>query len=365
MTTTQTDGRPLPARIDPAPSQMAIRHELTVEDVLAQVQKIQQVMDAVMKPDVHYGIIPGTSRKDADGKEQAKPSLYKAGAEKLCLVFRLDPEYEPIAKDERPDLITFMVRCVLYHIPTGDRIASGIGSCSSREEKYGFRKAARLCPQCQQPAIIKGKAEYGGGWLCFKKKDGCGAKFPDGASEIESQVTGKVPNENIWDLHNTILKMAEKRALVAAVLNGTAASDFFTQDLEDLAGEGESPPPAGRRPPASEDAERGLEEYEAAQRAQADLLASQRAHAPTVPTPPNTAAEPRASGEQVRAIQTISRKAGLDPHAEAERILGRPCPAKPDGTGGAIPTLTLLSTTEASAVISGIQKAVAAAGGGR
>ena len=35
------------------------------------------------------------------------------------------------------------------------------------------------CPECGKPAIIKGKPEYGGGWLCYKKKDGCGAKWSD------------------------------------------------------------------------------------------------------------------------------------------------------------------------------------------
>lgn len=35
------------------------------------------------------------------------------------------------------------------------------------------------CPTCGANAIIKGKEEYGGGWLCFKKKGGCGDKFTD------------------------------------------------------------------------------------------------------------------------------------------------------------------------------------------
>ena len=34
-----------------------------------------------------------------------------------------------------------------------------------------------LCPECGQPAIIKGKEEWGGGWVCWKKEGGCGAKF--------------------------------------------------------------------------------------------------------------------------------------------------------------------------------------------
>jgi hypothetical protein len=34
-----------------------------------------------------------------------------------------------------------------------------------------------LCPVCGKDAIIQGKPEYGGGWLCYKQKGGCGAKF--------------------------------------------------------------------------------------------------------------------------------------------------------------------------------------------
>ena len=41
-------------------------------------------------------------------------------------------------------------------------------------------------------------------------------------------------NPDIADTYNTVLKMACKRALVAAVLNTLAVSDLFTQDVEDL-----------------------------------------------------------------------------------------------------------------------------------
>jgi RNA-directed DNA polymerase len=40
----------------------------------------------------------------------------------------------------------------------------------------------------------------------------------------------------IYDLTNTIVKMAQKRALVAAVLSSCGASEFFSQDLETMAG---------------------------------------------------------------------------------------------------------------------------------
>jgi hypothetical protein len=44
----------------------------------------------------------------------------------------------------------------------------------------------------------------------------------------------RIENDNPWDFQNTILKMAAKRAKVAATLNATAASDIFTQDVEDM-----------------------------------------------------------------------------------------------------------------------------------
>ena len=44
----------------------------------------------------------------------------------------------------------------------------------------------------------------------------------------------KYRGQNPYDVKNTLEKMAEKRALVAAVLIGTALSDMFTQDIEDM-----------------------------------------------------------------------------------------------------------------------------------
>ena len=40
--------------------------------------------------------------------------------------------------------------------------------------------AKAVCPACGADAIIKSKAEWGGGWVCFKKKGGCGVKWPEG-----------------------------------------------------------------------------------------------------------------------------------------------------------------------------------------
>lgn len=60
-----------------------------------------------------------------------------------------------------------------FCIPTGDQPDA---DASTPDEV----RPTRSCPQCgKSKAVIKGKAEYGGGWLCFKKKGGCGATWQD------------------------------------------------------------------------------------------------------------------------------------------------------------------------------------------
>lgn len=103
-----------------------------------------------------------------------KPTLLKPGAEKLCKLFHLRPHYEELGSVHRDNLIGYRYRCVITHFPTGFEIAEGVGSCNSREKKY-------------------------------RKSDP-------------------------WDIDNTIVKMACKRALIAAILVGTAASDVFAED---------------------------------------------------------------------------------------------------------------------------------------
>lgn len=182
---------------------------------------------------VDYGVIPGVD----------KPSLFKPGAEKLMTTLRYRNEMIPVSVVERFDgdpLFHYRYECRIYEVETGAWIATGIGSCNSMEAKYRYRKAERTCPNCGKTAIIKGKAEFGGGFICFAKKGGCGAKFSDTDPAIVSQPLGDVVNPDPFSLINTIDKMAQKRALIAAVLIATNASQRFTQDVEDMPGFGYS-----------------------------------------------------------------------------------------------------------------------------
>ena len=201
-------------------------YAMSADALVKQVGLIQDVMGKVMKIDEHYGTIPGTK----------KPSLFKPGAEKLCLLFRLNPDYEIIMKDREDFFISYTVKCTLAHIPTGQVIASGVGACNSKETKYRWRyleeSTGQALPKSYWTARDSGDSKemkrlLGG--------DGFRAAKIDGAWVIAK--SEQVENDNPYDLDNTLMKMACKRALVAATLNATAASDIFTQDTEDLPAE--------------------------------------------------------------------------------------------------------------------------------
>ncbi len=204
---------------------------MTIQEAVERRQLLVEFTRRIMQDGVDYGAVPGTD----------KPTLLKPGAEKLCTFFNLVPVLECVeevkdwtgAEHGGEPFFYFRYRCTLL-TRSGSQVCVADGSCNSWESKYRWRKAERICPHCKASAIIRGKAQYGGGWICFERRGGCGARFKAGDAQIEQQVVGRVPNPDVFDQVNTIQKMASKRALVAAVLLGVNASEFFTQDVEDI-----------------------------------------------------------------------------------------------------------------------------------
>ena len=190
---------------------------LTAADVRAHVNLMKDVMIEVMKDGTHYGTIPGTKSK----------SLYKAGAEKLMATFRLAarPSVEDLSVSGE---VSYRVTVAL-EAPNGAFVGAGIGECSSQEDKYAWRAA--ICDE-EFDATPENRRRI---------------KFSKWQGKVEKR---KQIRTNPADVANTILKMAKKRAQVDAVITATAASDIFTQDIEDLPDEvvaeivGRTPSPA-------------------------------------------------------------------------------------------------------------------------
>lgn len=184
---------------------------LTAADMRAQVNLVQEVMKAVMQGPskenpygVHYGTIPGTP----------KPTLYKAGAEVLAATFRIAVSYhtEDLSTN---DAVRYRVTATGTHQTSGIVMGAGMGECSSSESKYKWRKASSN-KEFDVAPVDKRRIQYG-----YNRTE---------RQEFEIKQVRTDPA----DLANTVLKMACKRAQVAMILNVTAASDIFTQDIEDL-----------------------------------------------------------------------------------------------------------------------------------
>lgn len=153
------------------------------------IEYTEKFIKSVLKRGTDYGMIPGTK----------KDSMYKAGAEKLCFGFGLEPEYEIVSSTDEPfkewtykkynkskrvhedqsarGYYQFTVSCRLVHRASGMTWGVGLGSCDSTERGRETSPA------------------------------------------------------------NTILKMAQKRAYVGITLNATFTSDRFTADVEDYRGD--------------------------------------------------------------------------------------------------------------------------------
>lgn len=159
-----------------------------VSEIRKRTHAIQEVMRGVMKEGTHFGTIPGTP----------KPSLWKPGAEVLCMTFRLAPLLESHVTVDDPEAEWN------YTAPRRDGSISS-GTCT------GFFEVEASC-------TVQGP---GGDTLSR-----CSARCNSREAKYRSLL--------IFDIRNTVQKMAEKRAFVSAILMATGASDIFTQDLEDF-----------------------------------------------------------------------------------------------------------------------------------
>lgn len=142
------------------------------EDVLAVRERsrmLKQFIIDELKSGVDYGKIFKT----------AKDSLYKPGAEKLAKLFRLGSRIinknETLDHEKRFFMASYTIQ--VFKLDTNQVIAECEGSANSQEKKYS--------------------------------------------------------TQNVYEIINTLQKMAQKRAFVGAIISAVGASEFYTQDLED------------------------------------------------------------------------------------------------------------------------------------
>lgn len=265
-------------------------------DGLQAIRMFQAVVREVLTPGTDFGTIPGCGDK---------PTLLKPGAEKIAKLLKCYDDYEFVEKVEDWDrpLFHYLVRCTLSDMATGTRVSSGMGEANSFESKHrfrwitedqlplGFDKATAKKRGGKQtlfePAFAISKKEttgqYGkpeGHWAMFEaaianktaraamKKTKAGRDMAGFEVDVNTMLY-QVPNPDIYDIVNTLVKMAKKRALVDATLSAGRLSELFTQDIEDFADV------AGAGEPA-QDASKAAADAEAKTKEQAEYEASKK-----------------------------------------------------------------------------------------
>ena len=191
---------------------------VNVNDLKKRSYLVTEIKKEVMKENLHYGLVPGCGKK---------PTLFKNGAELLCMSFGLSPEsniqINELGEGHREYIVTTTLRN-----QNGFVVASSAGSCCTKESKYRYRGNELIATGKPVPKnywVEKNNAILGTGCVAKKDENGNWMIFKKGENKKE--------NEDIADVYNTVLKMAVKRSLVASVLLATGGSCEFTQDIED------------------------------------------------------------------------------------------------------------------------------------
>jgi hypothetical protein len=260
----------------PAPTQAVaiVTAPLTVEAILHRRSIIKQVIEQAMDEGVHYGVIPGTSNG---------MSLLKEGAEMLLSMFQV--AVTPIVTDlSTPTEVRFRVEC--RGSVNGNYVGSGVGICSSNEEKYRWRKP-------------KTQAEWDEADPTMRK-----IKY---SSKGGQEYRDKVVRQSPYDAIQTVLSMAEKRAKVDLCKGALAASECLKGKKSTKWGNGNAARQERKEPPKDP----GFNQA-AQQTSQTKTDAARTAAQAKAATPPAEPAGPVLIGEdEVEKIGRILDNTGI------------------------------------------------------
>lgn len=217
---------------------------------LAKLSELQDFVRKVMVAGEDYGFIPLTGECTLTECKcgKCRRSLLQPGAQKLLEIYgyyavpkivqRIEdwrPDLDPVTGNPRPPFFHYEFQVEVHSKRTGALLGIGVGSCNSMEDKYRYRKGARVCPICEKENIRRSKnpdkVTGDTGWYCWAKTGGCGAQFNSADEAITKQTEGRVESFDTPSQVNTILKIAKKRAYNDVTLQVTRSAGLFTTDM--------------------------------------------------------------------------------------------------------------------------------------
>ena len=167
-----------------------------------------------------------------------KPFLTQNGSNRVKQILGLVavPDQMQISGDGKSEALRVLVP-VNIHIGSskGPCMGRAWGVASSWEPKWRYRTALRVCPECSSENIRESNTSQQ--WYkehehfyCWKKKGGCGSKFPINDERLVSQTEGQKDIDDPEELIETLARIAEKRADVAVVRRFSGISRWVNID---------------------------------------------------------------------------------------------------------------------------------------
>jgi hypothetical protein len=200
------------------PAAIATRTEMSPESLRSEIQRqseMRSIMTDYVKSQMveghHYYSFNKLGKKD-DGKSNIKadkPALTQDGAYLICGLFKVTPGVPRTDITRHEDgHFTVMAEVPFFNLE-GSQIATGNGSCSTRESKYAYRWVyGKDVPKDVDKSQLVTRS--GKDWMQYR-----------------------LPNTDLADQENTVLKMAIKRASVAGVRKLPLVSELFATDPHD------------------------------------------------------------------------------------------------------------------------------------
>lgn len=186
--------------------------------------------------DRDFAVIPGTN----------KPTLLQPGAEKLLTAFRLMPTYDVVESEVDHNREVIWTKPKPKTKPAGwDMKCSACGGGIREGEPQVSEKDAdgnwtNTCAECAQEAMGGQEGHSLGLYRyvvrCKLVNRATGEVVGEGMASCSTMESKYIDRPR--DCENTVVQMAQKRAMVRAVRNTLGLSNRFTQDVEDQAGGG-------------------------------------------------------------------------------------------------------------------------------
>lgn len=196
-----------------------VRPIAPVNDLVAQRAELTNVIPRVLQHGVDIIKIPGTD----------KDCLSKAGAERVAIIFGCHPEYDVVEKEVDHDRI-FSTKTDWVETDEKPNKIDAERLKAQKKGKWKKNAAGEFVWCVPGVGVVETQGLYRYVIRCrIVRQDGLFVGDGIGCcSTLEAKYASR-PR----DVENTVLKMAQKRAFVGAVLNAFGLSDRFTGDLDE------------------------------------------------------------------------------------------------------------------------------------